>query len=673
MNENIVGNGQYETQAKAARAASADQCTGTSEPPNAAAVAPQGACWANIPAALRERSQWVLAGADKRPLTADGRAASVIDPSTWTDFDTACRAAKAKGLYIGFVETADDPFTCIDLDVKDDTPKEHIERFHKIVEAADSYTEWSCSGKGMHIWVEGTIGAGVRRDGVEIYSQERFIICTGHVYINKPLNDNQSLLDTLVEQMRGRQRTAEPLPDGPEVESDEIILNRARSAANSEKFNAHFNGDWNAIKHTDHSTADAALIGMLAIYTQNNAQLKRLFLASKLGQRDKATKRRDYVDRTISAVRGWEASGPSVEHGREQAFNIISFELSKRLRPQLVAANTGRKLRLVSEDEMAGRPPLRWRVRDVLPEEGFVAVYGAPGSGKSFLVLDMLGAISTGREWFDHKVRPAPVVYVALEGKAGVAQRVRAYHAKYGRLNTMFIDEQIDLRQPEDRARLVNAIRDAGWINGVLCIDTLAASAPGMDENTSTDMGALIAGLQEIQATLGGCVLVVHHTGKDQTRGLRGWSGLTGALDGAIEVSRTESSRMWGVTKAKDGEDGKVVTFELQVVVLDIDEDGVPITSCVVVSGKPDSTTEEVTEQVLSLIREYYDRGEYISTAHNSPNSAYKLLKDDPKFPKTLNSKELANLLRHAERDGLLDRETYKDTYRNERHRWNVI
>jgi primase-polymerase (primpol)-like protein len=65
----------------------------------------------------------------------------------------------------------------------------------------------------------------------------------------------------------------------------------------------------------DHSVADMALMQMLGHYTRNNAQLKRLFLGSALGQRDKAQKRQDYVDRTIRAVRAHEASGPNAAHG----------------------------------------------------------------------------------------------------------------------------------------------------------------------------------------------------------------------------------------------------------------------------------------------------------------------------------------------------------------------
>ncbi|MDE2317292.1 MAG: hypothetical protein KGK06_12870, partial [Xanthomonadaceae bacterium] len=71
----------------------------------------------------------------------------------------------------------------MDLDVKDETPPEVLARFQKIIETFDSYTERSTSGRGYHIWLKGDIGAGRRRDGVEVYSQERFIVCTGNVHL----------------------------------------------------------------------------------------------------------------------------------------------------------------------------------------------------------------------------------------------------------------------------------------------------------------------------------------------------------------------------------------------------------------------------------------------------------------------------------------------------------
>jgi RecA-family ATPase len=254
-------------------------------------------------------------------------------------------------------------------------------------------------------------------------------------------------------------------------------------------------------------------------------------------------------------------------------------------RPARLNATGG--LRLVAANEIASRPPMKWLVRGVLPEKGIGAIYGQPGSGKSFLVLDLLAAIAGGIHWFGIPTKAVPVVYITLEGQAGMPQRINAYQTNKGSLDRIsFIEQPIDLREPDSLKELTDLILGAGLGGGVVCIDTLAASAPGMDENTSADMGQLIANLQELQTELCGFVLVVHHSGKDETRGLRGWSGLNGALDCAIAVSRKspdnkqDTRRTWEVMKNKDGSDGMKNDFVLEPVLVAYEEDGQPITSC---------------------------------------------------------------------------------------------
>ncbi len=242
------------------------------------------------------------------------------------------------------------------------------------------------------------------------------------------------------------------------------------------------------------------------------------------------------------------------------------------------------RFRLLTPAEMAACPPVRWRVRGVLPTEGIAAIFGPSGSGKSFLVLDLLAAVASGGDWFECRTKAAPVLYVALEGEAGVAQRVQAYQVKNGRMapDFRFLLQSLDIRNATDRADLVSAIQAVGWSGGVLCLDTLNRAAPGMDENDSKDMGEVIGAAKAIQAAVGGVVLVVHHTGKDATRGLRGHSSLIAALDAAIEVTRTDDRREWKIAKSKDGEDGEAHPFKLDLVRICEDEDGEPVTSCVV-------------------------------------------------------------------------------------------
>ena len=134
-------------------------------------------------------------------------------------------------------------------------------------------------------------------------------------------------------------------------------------------------------------------------------------------------------------------------------------------------------------------------------------------------------------------------------------------------------------------AALTKAIQEADCPGAVIVIDTLNRATPGADENSSEDMGLAIEGAKVLQKKVGGLVMLIHHTGKDTTRGMRGHSSLFAALDSAIEVVRTGDQRSWKVAKSKDGEDGKEVPFELEVIHLGIEIDGddmSSITSCVI-------------------------------------------------------------------------------------------
>ncbi|MER2625056.1 MAG: AAA family ATPase [Accumulibacter sp.] len=247
------------------------------------------------------------------------------------------------------------------------------------------------------------------------------------------------------------------------------------------------------------------------------------------------------------------------------------------------------RFQLLTPADLASRPPARWRVRGVLPLEGIAAIFGPSGSGKSFLVLDLLAAVASGADWFGCRTKAAPVLYVALEGEAGIAQRVQAYQVKHGRLSAdfRFLLQSLDIRNATDRADLVTAVQTAGWSGGVLCLDTLNRASPGMDENDSKSMGEVITAAKAIQAAAGGVVLLVHHTGKDLAKGMRGHSSLLAALDAALEVTRTDDRREWKIAKSKDGEDGEAHPFRLDVVEIGEDEDdGEPVTSCIVIPEK---------------------------------------------------------------------------------------
>lgn len=168
-----------------------------------------------------------------------------------------------------------------------------------------------------------------------------------------------------------------------------------------------------------------------------------------------------------------------------------------------------------------------------------------------------------------------------LEGEAGLGNRMAAWEKANGR---PFPEDFRSVLQPFRLTNFVNVqyLAEAIPPEAVVIIDTLNRAAPTADENSSQDMGEIIEAAKELQRSCDGLVLMVHHTGKDVSRGLRGHSSLHAALDCAIQVDRTATGRAWSVAKSKDGADGLKVDFDLQVHQLGVDEDGDPIESCTI-------------------------------------------------------------------------------------------
>lgn len=253
----------------------------------------------NIPNELRLLPQWVCAGPDKLPLNPrTGCAASVTDPSTWATFEEARRAGYA---HVGFVLSAADPYTIIDLDAP--ISPEQAERHKRILEVFDSYTELSQSGNGVHIICRGNVPTGTRRDKVEVYSSERYMICTGNVLNQLPITDHQSLLTLIHGEMASTAVTE--LDERGDLVSDTEVMRMAHGASNAAKFNQLWAGDQTG--YGSQSEADFALLSMLAFYSKSNEQVRRIFRTCPLGQREKAQRNNYYLDLALSKIRAKQA------------------------------------------------------------------------------------------------------------------------------------------------------------------------------------------------------------------------------------------------------------------------------------------------------------------------------------------------------------------------------
>ena len=228
--------------------------------------------------------------------------ASVSNPASWGSYNEAVAAFERGGFEgIGFVLTADDPFTVIDFD--DTEGDAELLAWHQSVHnALASYSEWSPSGTGVHSWVKGRVARGRRKSKLEMYSELRFMTMTGNVLNNAEIVERQDMLDELFEMLGGNAETIELASDRPQTEDDNTVIERMFAAANGEKARDLFNGEWQKYypNQIGASEADFGLIDIIAYYSQNRAQIKRIFGYAELGKREKYSKRPHLVDHMIN-------------------------------------------------------------------------------------------------------------------------------------------------------------------------------------------------------------------------------------------------------------------------------------------------------------------------------------------------------------------------------------
>ncbi len=274
----------------------------------------------------------------------------------------------------------------------------------------------------------------------------------------------------------------------------------------------------------------------------------------------------------------------------------------------LVRQQAAGRFPVVSAADFVKRPNPGWIVKGLIPKADLGMTFGDSTSGKTFAEIDISMAIARGVPWRGLKVQQTRVAYVAAEGGGGFSLRLQAYAAHHGvdlkDVPFGVINAAPNLLEPKDTLAVIAAIKAWGGA-GYVVIDTLAQTTPGGDENGSESMGKAIAHARRIGAELGAMVMLVHHSGKDASRGARGWSGARAAVDCEIEVLKGEDGlRAIRTTKQKDGRDDRAWGFRLHDVWLGDDEDGDPVTSCVVIDS---GVAPEAVRRGVKKVRQLHE------------------------------------------------------------------
>jgi hypothetical protein len=246
-----------------------------------------------------------------------------------------------------------------------------------------------------------------------------------------------------------------------------------------------------------------------------------------------------------------------------------------------------KKFKLIPFNEITLGSTAVYLVKGIIPRTGLAVVWGPPKCGKSFSTFDLAMHVALGWEYRGRRVQRGPVVYIALEGGKGFEARKEAFRQRFlandhGPVPFYLVTDALNL--VKEHGDLISSIRMQAADNPptLVVIDTLNRSLVG-SESDDKDMAAYIRAADAVRNAFGCAVVVVHHCGIDATRP-RGHTSLAGAVDAQLSVKRDAANNVIVTVEwMKDGPEGAMITSRLEVVKVGIDEDGEPITSCVVV------------------------------------------------------------------------------------------
>jgi AAA domain len=224
-------------------------------------------------------------------------------------------------------------------------------------------------------------------------------------------------------------------------------------------------------------------------------------------------------------------------------------------------------------------------IKGLIPRGGLGEVHAEAGGGKTAIIVDLLLHIAAELEYRGRRVERAPVVFVALEGHAGIGNRVLAAAAELAIKDAPFalVKASDNFRDPTTAQRVAAIVRELGG-RAVVAIDTYtAALGAGGSDCRPEDVTAFLECIKVELLSKGCTILILHHFGKDSSRGGRGWSGLNAALDFELEIARDGELRTMRITKSRDGSDSQpALCYQFRGRELGVNQYGEPVTAVVV-------------------------------------------------------------------------------------------
>ena len=555
------------------------------------------------PALLRDLQGWLLWRYEphdvpgkpdrKIPYYIDGSRrsgsnGSPKDRARLGDFDAAVQAAKA-GNYtgVGIAMLPEHGITALDFDdVRDDLTGDIVPEVEAAVQGL--YTEISPSGRGLRCFVTGSLGDRKNHGkpgeyGFEIFTSKMFVTFTGDNLGVTEIGEPNKLINQLID--RKFPRYSEPVSRITVAHDPVPIPDLARLLAAVDTDTCDYL-NWIKIGMAIHYETDGSEEGFI-LWDSWSANAPDKYTTTEHVRSKWDTFGRNIDAKPTTAGTIAKIAGVSLQN---TVVNNSDFEIipgDKNTVKKHSEPPPGGYFNIRTTEEFVSEiKPISWMIKGLLPRATLGVIFGSSGAGKSFIALDMCASLSTGTDWNCLKIKKKHrVLYVVAEGVAGFINRLIAYCNDRGLQPSdlsidIISDASPNLMDATSVSHLIDDIRRREPYD-LIVMDTFAQVTPGGNENSGEDMGRALSYCKTVSQTTGAMVLLVHHSGKDSTKGERGWSGIRGAADVVLSVTREGDNRIMEVSKGKDSADGGEYGFILRTVVLGQDEDGDDITSCV--------------------------------------------------------------------------------------------
>lgn len=215
--------------------------------------------------------------------------------------------------------------------------------------------------------------------------------------------------------------------------------------------------------------------------------------------------------------------------------------------------------------EVARPPPIE--VVEGLLRQGVVScIYGAPKSGKTFVLFHLVHAVSTGRPFFGLPTRQGRSVVISAETAYG--PRGRAIVKRYGRSEQAFdidiISDRFPLNDAEKMAALADDIlADPRGRPAIVAFDSYSRCLKGVNQNCQKETAAVMDIVEAFAKRVGCAVVLVHHTSKNSLSP-RGSGDFVAVLDMAMLVTRKRGKFEITVPIQRDARADLKFSFEIE-------------------------------------------------------------------------------------------------------------